>query len=484
MCEGRSHDDDPDLESSQHIRPLLKLRMRGSTFSIGTKEYDTNFPPLLRKLSLRSTCVIFSLGVVVALFTTVFKEWFEQQGLSTYVLLSYVSIPIVSVLFTYFHIWMALWLTFYPIKYVGCLQIPETNTGCGWQGIMPNKAEKMARMSVRLMTEKLIQVDDIVARIDANQIVEELDPVMESQIETMIDELAANSSPQLWRSAPEKVKKKIISDTKADSPLVIKQFVEELQENIADVFDLEELVVHAFVQEPALLNHMFISCGYTELGFIRDCGAYMGGAFGIVQVIIWTFYPAGWMLPTFGFVAGLFTNWAALKMIFSPIEPVYVGGIKFHGLFLRRQLEVSEVYAQIVADNVLNARNILRELISGRLSEELQRMLQKHIDASTDRVYPKSLRMVTPTKAINNTKLEAADKILCNMPSTARHVEKYLDTAMALEVLLCEKLSSLRSADFEKLLHPVFQEDEWKLILMGGVLGIAIGCLQWKFLGA
>lgn len=30
--------------------------------------------------------------------------------------LEFLSIPLVSVIFTYVHIWMALWMTFYPIR--------------------------------------------------------------------------------------------------------------------------------------------------------------------------------------------------------------------------------------------------------------------------------------------------------------------------------------------------------------------------------
>jgi len=36
--------------------------------------------------------------------------------------------------------------------------------------------------------------------------------------------------------------------------------------------------------------------------------------------------------------------------------------------------------------------------------------------------------------------------------------------------------------DFEQLLHPVFQADEWKLIVVGGGLGLAIGLLQAYFI--
>jgi len=35
---------------------------------------------------------------------------------------------------------------------------------------------------------------------------------------------------------------------------------------------------------------------------------------------------------------------------------------------------------------------------------------------------------------------------------------------------------------FEDLLHPVFKEDEWILILLGGVLGAVVGMAQVHFL--
>lgn len=39
----------------------------------------------------------------------------------------------------------------------------------------------------------------------------------------------------------------------------------------------------------------------------------------------------------------------------------------------------------------------------------------------------------------------------------------------------------LRQAEFEQVLHPIFQEDEFTLIVVGGVLGLAVGWLQAVF---
>jgi hypothetical protein len=105
------------------------------------------------------TFVVFA--VAVALLCTVLRESVLDPFVrilgrgdedSVKFFLELASIPVVSIAFTYCHIWAALWMTFYPLKYVGCLQIPGTNTGLGWQGIIPNKAVKMAKKAVKLMT--------------------------------------------------------------------------------------------------------------------------------------------------------------------------------------------------------------------------------------------------------------------------------------------------------------------------------------------
>jgi hypothetical protein len=39
-------------------------------------------------------------------------------------------------------------------------------------------------------------------------------------------------------------------------------------------------------------------------------------------------------------------------------------------------------------------------------------------------------------------------------------------------------MSNLSPEEFQGFLRPVFQEDEWKLILVGAVLGVLAGVLQ------
>lgn len=283
---------------------------------------DAGFPPLLFRPGWRLRLVLALVLLFLGGCLTIWRSWLEEHGVTSADVLKYASIPIVSTIFTYCHIWAALYMTFYPVLYRGCLQIPGTNCGCGWQGIVPNKAETMARKSVHLMTTKLISVQEVFSRIDPGIVAEELDPVLHNTLTHIIHEVAMQEEPELWHSLPFAVKNELIAKAREDAPVVIQAMMLDVKMNIQDIFDLADMVVRTLMRDPNLLNTMFIKCGYDELIFIRDCGGYMGAVFGVIQVALWIFYSKGWMLPTFGLVVGLLSNWIALKMIFEDRKSV------------------------------------------------------------------------------------------------------------------------------------------------------------------
>ena len=59
---------------------------------------------------------------------------------------------------------------------------------------------------------------------------------------------------------------------------------------------------------------------------------------------------------------------------------------------------------------------------------------------------------------------------------------KYLDEAFDIEDTVAERVGGLPPEEFFELLHPVIAEDEWKLVLVGGLLGLCAGWWQWALL--
>ena len=105
------------------------------------------------------------------------------------------------------------------------------------------------------------------------------------------------------------------------------------------------------------------------------------------------------VFPIFGLIVGAATNWLSLLVIFSPVEPINVGEMLcgssemgkamlptpheemksrtpqstsmccgpfiLHGLFLRRQREVSAVYGRLIGSEVLTTPALVRAILNG-----------------------------------------------------------------------------------------------------------------------
>lgn len=226
---------------------------------------------------------------------------------------------------------------------------------------------------------------------------------------------------------------------------------------------------------------MFLECGKEELKFIERSGFYLGFSFGVVQAIVWWFYKGWWLLPLCGFIVGYATNAIALKVIFSPIEPVYICGCRIQGLFLTRQDAVADVYARLVVRDVLNAREMWNEMLYGPKREQMMAILSKHTHQFVEMLTGPTKTLIVlgyGPEGFYALKEDFAYQVMQELPKYVAFGYDYTDKALALEPTLRDAMRALSSEEFEGVLHPVFQEDELKLIIVGGVLGLVVGFLQ------
>ncbi len=92
-----------------------------------------------------------------------------------------------------------------------------------------------------------------------------------------------------------------------------------------------------------------------------------------------------WLLLPLGVIIGWVTNWVALWMIYEPPEWRRYGPIRFKGLFIRRQPEVSEVYAKIVSEEILTVAEFGKELLNGPQSDRTRVLIEDAMRPAIDR---------------------------------------------------------------------------------------------------
>lgn len=402
-----------------------------------------------------------------------------------YEIWEYCLIPFIAGFVGYFTNVLALHMTFYPLEFVGIelFRLKNEPWGLfGWQGIIPTRAEKMAKICFDLMTTKLFHIKEIFGRIDPEQFADSMEDSILLLIDNTIQDVAKEYMPNAWAKLPQDVRDDIVITAGDECHEFLEGFLKDLQEHVEDVIDVKQFTVAECVANKHLLIKIFQECGEQEFKFIRQSGFYFGFIFGLGQMVIWFFYPAPWIMPLAGFLVGWVTNYVALKIIFRPINPTMIFGCyNCQGLFLKRQQEVSETFARVIVCEILHVKAIWDAIFEGPLCSNFYAMLRAHTLMFTEKfileIKPVAIAAMGAEK-FALMKESIAQKILDGMHGVIDRSYEYTQDALDMEATIAGKMKLLPPLEFEGVLHPAFEEDEMQLVILGGVLGAIVGVLQ------
>ena len=386
-------------------------------------------------------------------------------------------IPFIAAFVGWFTNVLAVQMMFYPTDFVGI------KPWFGWQGIVPANAIKLARRSTAIITEKLLNLKLLFENFDAEGFSEHLDGVIDQITDEILKESAEKYSAEMWAKMPEPVRGQVRTMLRAEIKAVTVKILADIGKQVEDIIDLEDIVVETAHRDRALMAEMFQRVGVEEFKFIKRSGAYFGFLFGIVQMIIWVVYPAWWVLPFFGFLVGYATNLLAIKLIFSPAEPKKVGPWTIQGLFHKRQEPVAREFSSMVSSDVLNPENMVARMVTGKPGDTLFGIVESHIGEMLEK-YKKNpmTAALVPADKWDDIRDEVFARVREELPKEGGFLHIFTGRAINIYNELMDRMVKLDSKSFEGILRPPFQEDEWKLILAGAVLGLGAGVLQVLYL--
>lgn len=387
-------------------------------------------------------------------------------------------IPLISAIVGWFTNVVAIKMMFHPIEFFG---IPPY---LGWQGVIPANALRLAKVSNSLITEKLLSLRELFDEtFNADSFTGKLGAVIDDVTEQIIDEVANKHAKAMWDNAGEFMQNKVRQQVRAEVVEVSHAIALDMADDIDSIMDIERTVLEAIERHKALMGEMFYEVGRQEFKFIERSGLYFGFLFGIVQMVVWVLYPAPWILPAAGFGVGYMTNWIAIKLVFAPREPVRVGPITVQGLFHKRQPEVAEAFGRIVATRVLNADNIVRTVMEGDGAARMNEIVEHRVGELIAKyeAHPMA-KLVIPEEQRAALRIEVLDRIKTEWPKPGGFFHTFAGESVDLHGELERRMKALDRESYEGVLRPAFQQDEWKLIAAGAVLGTAAGVLQLVYI--
>lgn len=389
--------------------------------------------------------------------------------------LSLLSIPLISALVGWGTNYLAVKMMFYPLKFIG---IPPV---FGWQGLIPAKRKEMAEIEVELVLGKLLSVEELANRLEPEALTKAIEHRLHQVVRKIVNEVMETSAPTVWAALPVQGKNLVYRRIEDDIPYVVAKMVEDFQHNVNEILDIKELVVEQLVNSPELINEIFLRSGEKEFPFIVQSGFYFGFLFGLPTMALWYFYQAWWILPLGGLLVGYATNWIAIKIIFEPKRPIRIAGFTIQGMFLKRQTEVSRVYADIIEQKLINPKNITHMILHGSGSAQLLELIELHVNDAIERY----VAIAQPYFALGvgsenyfKMKSMAVKRLFEDSDKYLYYAFDYANDALRVGDDLCERMQALSSEEFEGVLRPAYQQDEWKLIVTGAILGMAAGFAQ------
>jgi uncharacterized membrane protein YheB (UPF0754 family) len=182
-----------------------------------------------------------------------------------------------------------------------------------------------------------------------------------------------------------------------------------------------------------------------------------------------------------GAFIGWVTNYLAVLMLFRPHRERSILGIRFQGVFAKRQKALASKMGAVVSRELLSSEDIKAILVKASQSGDILKMLDQHIE----RVLLEKVPVVAPMLAFAlSTDLVAKFKglfmadVQAVVDGMIDQFGQKIDQEFDVHALVEQKISAFSSEKLEEILVEVMKREFQFIEWVGAVLGALIAAVQ------
>lgn len=188
-----------------------------------------------------------------------------------------------------------------------------------------------------------------------------------------------------------------------------------------------------------------------------------------------------YLIPFISAFIGWFTNWIAIKMLFHPREPKIILGIRFQGIFPKRQQQFAEKLGKLVSEELLSFEDIESKISNPANISKLMPLVEEHIDHFLRVKLPEQMPVISMfigDKTIKQLKEVFITELTELFPAIMKNYMNNLQEDLNLEKIVSQKVAGFSSDKLEQILNAIMAKEFRFVEIIGGVLGFLIGLLQ------
>jgi len=191
-------------------------------------------------------------------------------------------------------------------------------------------------------------------------------------------------------------------------------------------------------------------------------------------------------IPLVGALIGYLTNVLAVRMLFRPRRPVRILGLTIQGLIPRRRHELALAVGRTVAEHLVTPDDIRRVLAGDDVQAAFTRTIEEHIG----RLLRERLVRGNPVvqRVLNERVLATLGRALTRevmrvVPGLLDLFTGRLEEYVSIQDIVVERLEQFEQERIETLVRYVAQRELTAIEVLGGLLGLIIGLIQFVVVG-
>lgn len=184
------------------------------------------------------------------------------------------------------------------------------------------------------------------------------------------------------------------------------------------------------------------------------------------------------ILASIGSAIGWITNHIAIKLMFRPLNPISIAGVKFQGMVPRRKAEIAESIGKVVEEELLSMRELLEELMEednlSPVKNSMKLKIRAVVEEKLPGIIPSGLKNML-LSYIDSVVEEDGDKIIMEfIDDIADEENGYIKLSKVVE----DKVNSFEVDRIEKIVTGIAKNEFKHIEVVGAFLGFFIGLVQ------
>ena len=179
---------------------------------------------------------------------------------------------------------------------------------------------------------------------------------------------------------------------------------------------------------------------------------------------------------------GWITNWVAIKMLFRPHKEINFGLFKIQGLIPKRRAEIGTGIANIIQNELISVKDVIakidREEFSKRLNSLIDEVLDKNLKKKVKEKFP-LLQMFFTDKVAKDVGNTIKDIVMENQEKIFEIFSNYAEENIDFEVIISDKISNFSLDKLEEIITLLAKKELKHIEVIGAVLGVLIGAIQY-----